>query len=129
MSNSLITPECRAIHRLSSGLHTYLFTPHLLRRFAMKKVPRPLPGPGLNRLDAERCIFGLKLSHCKDFIPISAASGAVKLLRMRLRIARFSPAGMIRQISAKMAVSQAIAYDKTFIHEKTKVIRLERHPA
>ena len=79
---------------------------------------------GQYRLDARQLSFGLKLSHSQDFIPIHATVYAVKPLKRCLRITRFGAAGYIRQVSAKMALSQAIAYDKTLIHEKTKVIRL-----
>jgi hypothetical protein len=92
----------------------------------MKKVPRALKSRDATRLDAEPLGFGLKLSHCKDFIPIPAALGAVKPLKTCLRnYPRFGPSRDIRQISAQMALSQPIAYDKTLIHEKTKVIGLQ----
>lgn len=96
----------------------------------MKKVPRVYEHAGLCQLDAERLGFGLKLSHSKDFIPIFATLGAVKPLKTCLRnYPRFGPSCDIRQISAQMALSQPIAYDKIFIHEKTKVIGLQGHPA
>jgi len=96
----------------------------------MKKVPQALEHAGLCQLDAERLGFGLKLSHSKDFIPIPATLGAVKPLKTCLRnYPRFGPSRDIRQIPAQMALSQPIAYDKIFIHEKTKVIGLQGHPA
>ena len=96
----------------------------------MKKVPQALGGGGLYRLDAEQLDFGLKLSHLVDFIPIPASPGAVKPLKTCLRnYPRISPSGYVGQISAQMPLSQPIAYDKTFIHEKTKVIGLQRHSA
>ena len=49
--------------------------------------------------------------------------------RPDLKAGLFSRARDIGQISAKMGFSQAIAYDKTLIHKKTKVIRLQGHPA
>ena len=94
----------------------------------MKKVPPAVPDRPC-RLDALHMDFGLKLSHCKDFIPIRASADAVKALKPYLRTGGFGPASYIRQISAKMAFSQPIAYDKTLIHEKTKVIGLQGHPA
>src|ERR1700704_2345453 len=94
----------------------------------MKKVPPAVPDRPC-RLDALHMDFGLKLSHCKDFIPIRASADAVKALKPYLRTGRFGPASYIRQISAKMALSQPIAYDKTLIHEKTKVIGLKGDPA
>jgi len=96
----------------------------------MKKVPRALKNRDIPELDAERLGFGLKLSNSKDFIPIPATLGAVKPLKTCLRnYPRFGPSRDIRQISGQMALSQPIAYDKIFIHKKTKVIRLQGHPA
>jgi hypothetical protein len=100
------------------------------RRFPMKKVPRALEYAGLCQLDAERLGFGLKLSHSKDFIPIPATLGAVKPLKTCLRnYPSLSSSSYVGQVTAQMALPQPIAYDKIFIHEKTKVIRLQGHPA
>ena len=92
----------------------------------MKKVPRAFVHAGLCQLDAERLAFGLKLSHSKDFIPIPATLGAVKPLKTCLRNhPSLGSSSYVGQVTAQMALSQPIAYDKILIHEKTKVIRLE----
>jgi hypothetical protein len=96
----------------------------------MKKVPRALETQGYTELDAERLGFGLKLSHPKDFIPIPATLGAVKPLKTCLRnYPSFSTSSYVGQVTAQMALPQPIAYDKIFIHEKTKVIGLQGHSA
>jgi hypothetical protein len=105
-----------------------LKTSHLLQTFSNEKVPRSLEHAGLCQLDAERLGFGLKLSHSKDFIPIPATLGPVKPLKMCLRNYRsFSTSSYVGQVTAQMALSQPIAYDKIFIYEKTKVIGLQGH--
>jgi hypothetical protein len=91
----------------------------------MKKVPRLFQAGFLPVLDAEQLGFAPKLSHSKDFIPIPAITDAVKPLKTCLRTAQLGTSRYIGQISAKMALSQAIAYDKILVHEKTKVIRLQ----
>jgi len=96
----------------------------------MKKVPAALERRVIPKLDAERLGFGLKLSHAKDFIPNPATLGAVKPLKTCLRnYPRFSTPGYVGEVTAQMALPQPIAYDKILIHEKTKVIGLQGHPA
>ena len=96
----------------------------------MKKVPQALEHAGLCQLDAKRLGFGLKLSHSKDFIPIPATLGAVKPLKTCLRnYPSLGSSGYVGQVTAQMALPQAIAYDKILIHEKTKVIWLQGHSA
>lgn len=96
----------------------------------MKKVPRALGRRVIPKLDAERLGFGLKLSHPKDFIPIPATPGPVKPLKTCLRnYPSFSTSSYVGQVTAQMALPQSIAYDKIFIHEKTKVIGLQGHSA
>ena len=92
----------------------------------MKKVPRALERRVTTGLDADRLGFGLKLSHPKDFIPIPATLGAVKPLKTCLRNhPSLGSSSYVGQVTAQMALSQPIAYDKILIHEKTKVIGLE----
>jgi hypothetical protein len=90
----------------------------------MKKVP---PGPYPGQAYPIRCsnsFFGRTFS-LQDFIPFFHIADAVKLLSPCLGGTGFRTACDVGQISAKMALSQPIAYDETFIHKKTKVIRLE----
>jgi hypothetical protein len=96
----------------------------------MKKVPRVYEHAGLCQLDAERLGFGLKLSHSQEFIPIPATLGAVKPLKTCLRnYPSLSSSSYVGQVTAQMTLPQPIAYDKFLIHEKTKVIGLQGHPA
>src|SRR5215467_3231072 len=52
-----------------------------------------------------------------------------KRLTSELRSGTVSPGGYVGQITANLGRAQPIAYDKTLIHHKTKVIRLKRNAA
>jgi len=92
----------------------------------MKKVPqRFLRSEGPVPVRCSTTGFRSQTFSLQDFIPILANAYAVKRLKTCLRGTRFGAPRYIREISAKMPLSQPIAYDKTLIHEKTKVIGLQ----
>src|SRR5262249_9842265 len=78
-------------------------------------------------LDARKAPSGLKL-HSYDFIPFAPADRET-LSGNALSSGLPVLCGDIGQVTANVVGAEPIAYDKTLIHQKTKVIGLDGYPA